>query len=82
MRGSLEQRPSYMGQKVIDMSKIRMDFFRNEITGSTLKCLDPEFINSLSTRPEKKQEEKSKEPGELFCARNSVQSKHKLEDQP
>ncbi len=69
-----------MGQKVIDMSKIRMDFFRNEITGATLKCLDPEFINSLSTRPEKKQDEESKEPREVFGARNSVPSKFNLED--
>ena len=30
VRSNFEKRPNYSGQKVIDMSKIRMCFFRNE----------------------------------------------------
>lgn len=45
VRSTLQLRESYMGQKVIDMSKIRMDFARNEINAGTLKILDREFFN-------------------------------------
>jgi hypothetical protein len=38
-------RESYMGQKVIDMSKIRMDFARNEVNASTLRIIDREFFD-------------------------------------
>ena len=32
VKSSFEPRKRYNGHKVLDMSKIRMDFFRNEIT--------------------------------------------------
>ena len=31
VKSKKEPRPDYRGQKVIDMSKIRMDFARNEV---------------------------------------------------
>lgn len=37
-----------MGQKVIDMSKVRMDYFRNDIKGDTLRILDHSFFQALS----------------------------------
>lgn len=33
-----------MGQKVIDMSKVRMDFNRDMINAGTLKILDQDFF--------------------------------------
>lgn len=46
-----------MGQRVIDMSKIRMDFARNDVNAGTLRILDREFFASLSTKKENKNEE-------------------------
>ena len=48
---SREKRQSYMGQSVIDMSKIRMDFARNQIDAATLQIIDKEFFNQESVRP-------------------------------
>lgn len=45
VKSSREQRKSYMGQNVIDMSKIRMDFARNEVNAGTLRILDREFFD-------------------------------------
>ncbi len=41
-----------MGQTVIDMSKVRMDFFRNEITHYTLKFIDDSFFSKQSDQPD------------------------------
>lgn len=44
VKSTKQPRESYMGQKVIDMSKIRMDFARNEVSAGTLKILDRNFF--------------------------------------
>ena len=43
-KSTLKKRKSYMGQSVIDMSKIRMDYFRDELTDRTFVCLDWTFF--------------------------------------
>lgn len=40
IRATKQKRESYMGDVIIEMSKIRMDFARNEITGNTLRIID------------------------------------------
>lgn len=40
-----------MGQRVIDMSKIRMDFFRDEINAGTLRILDRAFFEKETSLP-------------------------------
>ena len=57
-----QPRESYMGQKVIDMSKIRMDFFRNEIRSDTLRCLDHAFF--VMVKPTNPEECKENDPEE------------------
>lgn len=57
VRATKEPREIYMGQRVIDMSKIRMDFARNDVNAGTLRILDREFFASLSTKKENKNEE-------------------------
>lgn len=51
VRGNLSRRPDYSGQKVLDMSKIRMDFARNEISDRSFVCLDYEFFKE-TPKPE------------------------------
>jgi len=46
-----------MGQVVIDMSKIRMDFARNEINAATLKIIDRDFFNNIVAPPKTKDTE-------------------------
>jgi len=36
-----------MGDTVIEMSKIRMDFARSEITGQTLRIIDWDFFDQI-----------------------------------
>ena len=36
-----------MGDTIIEMSKIRMDFARNEITGQTLRIIDWDFFDQI-----------------------------------
>ena len=36
-----------MGDVIIEMSKIRMDFARNEISGNTLRIIDKGFFDSI-----------------------------------
>ena len=43
-KSTLEKRNTYGGQKVIDMSKIRMDYFRNDVTDRSFVCLDWKFF--------------------------------------
>lgn len=52
VRGTQELRQCHMGQKVIDMNKLRMDFFRNDIGLATLRILDPSYFRDASI-PEK-----------------------------
>ena len=47
VRATKELRNSYMGDLVIEMSKIRMDFARNEITGNTLRIIDKSFFQQI-----------------------------------
>ncbi len=51
VKSTKQQRESYMGQKVIDMSKIRMDFARNEVNAGTLRILDRSFFNPNDKGP-------------------------------
>ena len=44
-RSTLGPRNSYKGQKVVDMSKIRMEFARNQITDKTFYIIDYNFFN-------------------------------------
>lgn len=44
IRHSFAARKRYGGQMVIDMSKIRMDFARNEVSDHSFICLDPSFF--------------------------------------
>jgi hypothetical protein len=62
IKSTKEPRKSYMGQTVIDMSKIRMDFARNEINAATLKIIDRDFFNNIVAPPKTKDtdEEESK----------------------
>ena len=75
VKGTFEQRKRYSGHKVIDMSKIRMDFARNEVSDASFICLDRAFFTdnykSGATSDEKvaaeegvKAPEESKEPVE------------------
>ena len=41
-----------MGQTVIDMSKIRMDFARNEVNAGTLRILDRGFFDDGKPKPD------------------------------
>lgn len=45
VRATKEKRKDYMGDTIIEMSKIRMDFARNELTGSTLRIIDRDFFD-------------------------------------
>lgn len=60
VRATKEKRNSYLGDTIIEMSKIRMDFARNEITGQTLRIIDREFFDQIvangGTRVEEKKE--------------------------
>lgn len=49
-RSTGERRMTYMGQKVIDMSLIRMHFARGEISDRSFKCLDLTFFQQRHTR--------------------------------
>lgn len=52
IRATKEPRVTYMGQQVIDMSKIRMDFARNDVNAGTLRILDREFFAQVSNKKE------------------------------
>ena len=52
VKSSNEIRKSYMGQTVIDMSKIRMDFARNEVNAGTLRILDRGFFDDGKPKPD------------------------------
>ena len=49
VRGDLSTRADYRGQKVLDMSKIRMDFARNEVTDRSFVLLDHDFFKDKET---------------------------------
>ena len=66
VKGTFEPRKRYDGHKVIDMSKIRMDFARNEISDMSFICVDPVFFTdsyktaqSIDPKEEKKDPPKS-----------------------
>jgi len=62
IKSSKETRKSYMGQLVIDMSKIRMDFARNEVNAGTLRILDHAFLNDGNTKTTNDEELKDEQP--------------------
>lgn len=64
VRATKELRISYMGQKVIDMSKIRMDFARNEVDNRTLRVLNRELLTD-KTKPERSEQADGEDFGEL-----------------
>ncbi len=47
---------------VIDMSKIRMDFARNEVNAGTLRILDREFLNDGNAKTASQEEVKDEQP--------------------
>jgi len=47
VRATRQKRNSYMGDTIIEMSKIRMDFARSEITGQTLRIIDWDFFEQI-----------------------------------
>lgn len=51
MKSTLEKRKTYKGQSVIDMSKIRMDYFRNELSDRSFVCLDWSFFTAEDAKP-------------------------------
>ena len=61
-----EQRNCYMGQKVIDMSLIRMHYARGEISDRSFKCIDYNFfkqdtVKSLYNPHDNEKEEQKSE---------------------
>ena len=65
IRHSFAARKRYGGQLVIDMSKIRMDFARNEVSDNSFICLDPGFFQHEYKPAEiSKDKEESKAPQE------------------
>ena len=58
VRHSFEPRKRYGGQIVIDMSKIRMDFARNEVSDNSFVCLDPVFFKDEYKSPEGRSDDK------------------------
>ena len=53
-------RKEYRGQTAIDMSKVRMDFARNEVTERSFIILDEQFFKE-NTQPDPEQVEEKKE---------------------
>ena len=43
-KSTLEKRKSYRGQSTIDMSKIRMDYARHDLSDRSFVCLDWTFF--------------------------------------
>ena len=54
IRSTLEKRKTYTGQTAIDMSKIRMDYARHDLSDRSFVCLDYSFFTDEATKKEVK----------------------------
>ena len=59
IRSTLEKRKTYTGQAVIDMSKIRMDYARHDLSDRSFICLDYSFFTDEAKKEEKTKKQAS-----------------------